>query len=130
MRASVQPLGERELDIIQALWSLETATVAEIHARLVAAGHDVAYTTVQTMLNRLESKGLVAKDSTDRAHRYRPVLEEPTVVHGAIQRLTARFFDGSKEALAAHLVEKDLSPAQLDRIQAIIDRHRRKGGRK
>jgi predicted transcriptional regulator len=130
MNIAVQALGERELDIIQALWALESGTVAEIHGMLVAAGHDVAYTTIQTMLNRLESKGLVARDSSDRAHRYRPVLEEPTVVGSAVQRLAARFFDGSKEALAAHLIEKDLSAAQLDRLQAVIDRHRRKGGRR
>ena len=71
------PVGERELDIIQALWECEEGTVAEVHARLVARGHDVAYTTVQTMLNRLEAKGIVARDSSERAHRYRTILDEP-----------------------------------------------------
>jgi predicted transcriptional regulator len=126
MKREPRPLGDRELDIIQALWTLGKATVAEAHAELTAHGYAVAYTTVQTMLNRLEAKGLVARDVSDRAHRYRPLLQEPAAVGGAIRRLAGRFFEGSKEALAVHLVEKDLSPNQLERIQALIEKRRSK----
>jgi hypothetical protein len=42
---------------------------------------------------------------------------------GAIRRLTDRFFNGSVEALATRLVEEELSPEQLERIQALIDAH-------
>lgn len=129
-KEKLQPLGERELDIMQALWGLGAATVAEAHAEIVAQGNDVAYTTVQTMLNRLEAKGLVARDSTDRAHRYKPLLKRPAAVGSAIQRLARRFFDGSKEALAIHLVEKDLTVDQLERIRAILDENRGGGGRR
>lgn len=118
-------LGERELDIMQVLWQRGKATVTEVHQALVEEGRNVAYTTVQTMLNRLEAKRLVARDDSERAHKYRPLLKEPTVVGGAIQRLTNRFFQGSPEALATHLIEQGLSSEQLDRIQALIDAHRR-----
>lgn len=123
---SKQRLGERELDIMQALWRSGKATVTEVHQALGERGGDVAYTTVQTMLNRLETKGLVARDSSDRAHRYRPLLKEPVAAVGAIRRLTDRFFNGSVEALATRLVEEELSPEQLERIQALIDAHRTK----
>ena len=117
-------LGERELDIMQVLWRLGKATVTEVHKELVDQGSNVAYTTVQTMLNRLEAKQLVARDHSERAHKYRPLIKEPAVVGGAIQRLTNRFFEGSPEALATHLIEKGLSPEQLERIQSLIDAHR------
>jgi predicted transcriptional regulator len=120
-------LGERELDIMQALWRLGRATVAETHAALVAGGAGIAYTTVQTMLNRLELKGLVARDTSERTHRYRALLERPTVVGSAIQRLVARFFDGSTEALAVHLVEKGLRPKQAARIRASLDARKAEG---
>ena len=123
-------LGERELDIMQALWELGPATVAEVHRALLDRGSDIAYTTVQTMLNRLEATHCVARDDTDRAHRYRPLLKEPAAVKVAIRRLTERFFKGSVEGLAMRLVERDLTPEQLDRIQALIDEQRRKGPRK
>ena len=122
-----QKLGERELDIMQVLWRSGSATVADVHQSLQNKRDDIAYTTVQTMLNRLEGKGLVRRDDSDRAHRYLPVLKEPAVVNRAIQKLAERFFSGSVEALATRLVEKDLSLEQLEHIQKLIDDHRRKG---
>ena len=122
-----QKLGERELDIMQVLWQSGSATVAEVHQSLQSKRDDIAYTTVQTMLNRLEGKGLVRRDDSDRAYRYLPVLKEPAVVNRAIQKLAERFFSGSVEALATRLVEKDLSLEQLEHIQKLIDAHRRKG---
>ena len=112
-----QKLGERELDIMQVLWQSGSATVADVHQSLQNKRDDIAYTTVQTMLNRLEAKGLVRRDDSDRAHRYLPVLKEPAVVNRAIQKLAERFFSGSVEALATRLVEKDLSLEQLEHIQ-------------
>jgi len=119
-----------ELKIMQVLWRSGKATVTEVHQSLLGKRDDIAYTTVQTMLNRLEAKGLVTRDDSDRAHLYRAVLKEPAAVTGAIKKLTERFFSGSVEALATRLVEKDLSSEQLDHIQELINAHRQKGATK
>jgi predicted transcriptional regulator len=124
-----QKLGEREMDIMQALWKLGEATVAEARQELLNEGHEIAYTTLQTMLNRLEAKGVVTRDSSDRAHRYRPLLKEPASMTVAIKRLADRFFGGSVEKLATHLVEKGLTPKQLERVQAMIDERRNEAGK-
>src|SRR4051794_11390493 len=100
-------LGERELDILQVLWDLGEATVAEVHAALIERGHEVAYTTVHTMMTRLESKSVVRRDESERAHRYRAVLKQPSAADGAVRWLADRFFRGSVARLATHLVEKD-----------------------
>ena len=121
---STEKLGERELDIMQSLWKLERATVAQVQEDLRGQGEDIAYTTVQTMLNRLEAKNLVARDDSERTHRYYAVLEERAVAGNALQKLVERFFRGSTEALVTRLVEKDLSPKELARIQNLIDKHR------
>lgn len=123
-------LGERELDIMQALWGLGHATVADVQKALLERGEQVAYNTVQTMLNRLEAKGLVSREQSDRAHRYKPLVKEPKAMGGAIKQLTNRFFQGSVEALAIRLVEQELDPKQLARVQAIIDAHRLKEPKK
>lgn len=119
-----EKLGERELDIMQSLWKLERATVAQVQEDLREQGDDIAYTTIQTMLNRLEAKKLVARDDSERTHRYYAVLEERAVAGSALDRLIKRFFRGSTEALATRLVEKDLTPKELARIQNLIDKHR------
>ena len=122
---TAEKLGERELDIMQSLWKLERATVAQVQEDLREQGDDIAYTTIQTMLNRLETKKLVARDDSERTHRYHAILEERAVAGSALDRLVKRFFRGSTEALAARLVEKDLTPKELARIQDLIDEHRR-----
>lgn len=121
----MEKLGERELDIMQALWTLKKATVGEVREVLLGQGEDIAYTTIQTMLNRLEAKNLVARDDTERTHRYFAILKEPKVTENAVKKLTERFFRGSAEALVSRLVKKDLTAAELDRIQNLIDEHRR-----
>ena len=120
-----EKLGERELDIMQSLWELGHASVAQVQEVLREQGNDIAYTTIQTMLNRLETKKLVARDDSERTHRYYAILEEPTVAGNALQRLVERFFRGSTEALVTRLVEKDLTSEQLERIQSLIDKHRK-----
>ena len=126
---STKNLGERELDIMQALWRLGPATVADVRMALHAQHKKVAYTTIQTMLNRLETKKLVARDTTDRVHRYRALLKQPKAVDSALKRLTQRFFEGSAEALVTRLVEKDLNGEQLERIQTLIDSHKQRSKR-
>lgn len=115
-------LGERELDIMQALWRLGApATVAEVHRDLEAHGHRVAYTTVQTMLNRLEAKGKVSRDAVDRAHRYQAAIAEQSMAGDAVGRVLDRFFGGSPAALASHLVASGLDKGELDRVRKLID---------
>jgi Predicted transcriptional regulator len=126
---SKETLGERELDIMQALWRMGPATVADVQNDLHVQNKRVAYTTIQTMLNRLETKKLVTRDATDRVHRYRALLKQPKVIDRALKRLTRRFFEGSAEALVTRLVEKDLNEEQLERIQSLIDSHKQRSKR-
>jgi BlaI family penicillinase repressor len=122
---TMEKLGERELDIMQSLWKLERATVSQVQEDLRENGNDIAYTTIQTMLNRLEAKKLVARDDSERTHRYYAILEERAVAGSALQRLVERFFRGSTEALVTRLVEKDLTTEQLERVQSVIDKNRK-----
>ncbi len=129
MKNKIQPkLGERELDIMQVLWQRGAATVAEVQQALIDQGEKIAYTTVQTMLGRLDAKGLVERDNSDRAHSYRAVLEQPSAADNALSRVIERFFSGSTEVLVTRLVEKDLSGDELERTQSLIDEQRRRKG--
>lgn len=126
----MEKLGERELDILQALWKLGRATVSEVQEVLCTQGNEIAYTTIQTMLNRLEAKKLVARDNSERTHLYYALLKEPVAAESAMKRLLDRFFRGSAEELVSRLVEKDLTSEQLERIQALIDTHRKEATEK
>jgi predicted transcriptional regulator len=124
-------LGDRELDIMQALWERGEGTVADVHQALLAGDAEVAYTTVQTMLNRLEEKGLVSREKQGRAFLYRPLMEAPTAAGAALQRLLDRFFGGDPAELATHLISGRIAPRDLDRIETqIAERRARKGGKR
>jgi predicted transcriptional regulator len=120
-------LGERELDIMQVLWEHGEGTVSDVHRTLVGMGRSVAYTTVQTMLNRLEAKGLLRRDRRGRAHLYRPVMKAPAAATVAVRRVIDRFFGGDPAQLATHLVEGSVPARDLDRIQALIEERLRHG---
>ncbi len=113
-------LGSRELDVMALLWEHGSGTVGEIQARLDA---DLAYTTVLTILRKLETKGLLRREPEGRAHRYFPKVKQRAARRSALHRILAGFFGGSPEALVAHLVDDhDLDPAELRALAARISR--------
>jgi predicted transcriptional regulator len=121
----LSPIGDRETEAMQALWSLGgPATVSEVQAYIAERGRDLAYTTVQTMLNRLEAKGQVRRERSRLAHRYFAAMPRSAVVESAIGRVINRFFKGSPVALASHLLS-DLDEDEIDRVEALLEQARR-----
>ena len=117
------PLTPLELEIMSVLWETGPANVQTVQANFKT--RDLAYTTVQTMLNILHRKGRVKRQLKDRAYIYRPVLSREKAVTQAVTEMLDRFFGGSADSLVLNLVEaRRLSAAQLARIQALVDRPR------
>ena len=122
MRGERSKLGERELDIMRALWRLGRGTVSEVQEALGAEGHEVAYTTVQTMLNILERKGKAKRTLKNRAYFYKPAVSRKQVVGKHVKDVVDRLFGGSAESLVMSLVEtKHLTPEKLARLQKLVE---------
>lgn len=118
---------ERELEVMKALWRLgREASGAEVHEAMTAGGSSLAYTTVQTMLNRLESKGQLRRRLDGRAYKYAPAVKEPAAARVALRTLVDRFFDGSPGDLAAHLVEREMSDDELARVEKLLSERKRR----
>ena len=114
-----QPLTPLELEIMNVLWETGPANVQIVQARI--KGRDLAYTTVQTMLNVLHRKGKVKRQLKDRAYRYRPVLSRQSAVTQAVGEMLDRFFGGSADSLVLNLVEtRQLTPEKLEQIQKLL----------
>jgi predicted transcriptional regulator len=64
-------LGPLETDVMEMVWRLGDATVRDVHDQL-ADRRDLAYTTIMTTMARLAAKGLLTRDTSGLAHRYRP----------------------------------------------------------
>ena len=67
-------LGDAELEILKVLWDRGASTVRDVLHTLHDQGRGVAYTTVQTLLTRLEGKSFVRSDKSDFAFVYRARL--------------------------------------------------------
>ena len=110
---------DRELDVMGELWTLGSATVAEVQERLPDT---LAYTTVLTILRTLEQKGYVGHEEEGRAHRYKPLVKREAAGARALRRMVDKLFKGSPELLLTQLVsERNLSDAELRRLRRLLD---------
>ena len=101
-RHSILDLAPLELECLSVLWPLGEGTVRDIH-RALAASRPRAYTTVLTIMDRLEQKGIVTRRKVGKAFHYQARLSAEEARLKAVQKIVEGFFDGSPEALAAHL---------------------------
>jgi BlaI family penicillinase repressor len=103
-----------ELQIMQVLWHAGPCTVAEVQQKLQP---ELAYTTVQTMLNVLLRKAKVKRVQEGRAFRYQPTVTRERASGSAVTDLVKRMFGGSSEALLIAMVDsRQISAEELARI--------------
>ena len=110
-RGGLTPL---ELEIMKALWRTGPATVQAVRGQLE---RDLAYTTVQTMLNLLHRKGKVTRALENRSYTYRAVVSRRQEVGRLVGDVVDRVFGGSAEDLILSLMDaRRLTPEQLERL--------------
>jgi BlaI family transcriptional regulator, penicillinase repressor len=122
-RKKTEHLTPLELEIMKVLWETGPANVQTVQRRLE---RELAYTTVQTMLNVLHRKGKAKRTLKDKAYFYRPAVSRREVIGKAVGDLIDRMFGGSVEGLVMSMVEtRHLTPEKLSRLQELIEKERR-----
>jgi predicted transcriptional regulator len=108
-----------ELEIMKVLWESGPSDVRGVQKGLE---RELAYTTVQTMLNILHRKGKVRRQLKERAYFYKPSVSRTQVAKQSVGDLVERLFGGSAESLVMSLVEtKHLTPEKLEELKKQID---------
>ncbi len=107
--------GELQGQIMPVLWRLGNATVEEVRAALPSR-YRSAYTTVQTVLNRLADRGLLSRGRRGNAILYRPVISEAQYLSRSIDRALAGASTEARQAVLAKLVGR-LDGVELVRLQ-------------
>ena len=116
-------LTKLELQVMQVVWRRGTSSVAEVQEGLE---QELAYTTVQTMLNILERKGKLKRKLRGRAFEYTAVVTEAKALSHAVRDLVDRMFGGSNEELVMSLIKSKQIDAK--RIAALSKKLEKKGG--
>jgi BlaI family transcriptional regulator, penicillinase repressor len=118
-------LSKGEMEVARVLWDLGSATVRQVHAAFPAE-RQIDFTTVQTYLRRLESKGYVRAALEGRTRVYTPRVRPATVIRETLDDLIDRLFGGEALPLVRHLIEeRGISDTDLAELRRLIEQRRR-----
>lgn len=124
--ASLDELGELQRAVMEKIWELGEATVQQVREQL---GRDPqpAYTTILTVMQKLEQAGWLSHKNDGKAYIYVPTRTRREAGTASIRQFMRRVFAGDSKALFQHLLEdENLTPEELAEFRKMIDR-RRKG---
>jgi len=121
MKTKTRTLTEQELEIMKVIWERPASTVRDVYEALQEK-KSVAYTTVMTMMNILESKGHLVKRPEGRAYVYEPAQARTQVISSMVQEFLDRVFNGAAQPLLLNLVhDRKLSKDDLEEISRVIE---------
>lgn len=120
MNKSTYALGDTEMEILNVVWELKSATVAQVHDRILAA-RPVAYTTIMTVMQNLVKKGFLIVDKSDISYVYKAAIDPIVVRKNLLSHLMNKVFRGSPMALVQTLAETEsLSEEERAMLQDLI----------
>lgn len=113
-------LSEIQLAVMRALWETGRATTAAVHERM-GKPRALAYTTVATLLGRLEKRGLVTSTKQGRERVFEAQVTEGEVRQHMVSDLVSKLFRGDPRALVSHLVnDAEFDAADLEAVKRMI----------
>jgi len=118
-------LGDLQLRIMKVLWEAEEAPVAHVHAAL-GGSEKFAYTTVATMLRKMEARGLVAHREEGRSYLFRARIGAEAISRSMADHLIDRLFEGSLATAVNHLLStREVSESELREIERLVAKRRK-----
>ena len=116
-----------ELEILHVLWQNGPATVRTVNERL-NEHREVNYSSTLKLMQLMEIKGLLQRDTNDRSHVYRPAENPEKVQTQVVNGLRDLAFGGSTSRLVMRaLGDGSATPDELEEIKRLIENMQRKG---
>jgi BlaI family penicillinase repressor len=118
------PLSRGETAVLKALWDVGKGSISEIYAAM-PDDRTMDYSTVQTYVRRLETKGYVTATRTGRNKVYRPAVRRSQVISEAVDEFLDRIFDGQMVPMVRHLVDnRQVTAEELESLTRLVRRLR------
>ncbi|MEE1138280.1 MAG: BlaI/MecI/CopY family transcriptional regulator [Acutalibacteraceae bacterium] len=119
-------ISDAEFEVMDVIWKYAPISTNEITDRLTRT-KDWSPKTIYTMLSRLEKKGVIVHEKESRVFVYTPCVRKEQYIEAESRTLADRFFDGAMNRMVvSFLDQKELSSEDLDELQRILDRKRKK----
>ena len=115
-------LSDAEMEVLRVLWDHGPATVRRVNDTLRDQGRTWAYTTVQTLLQRLAAKGCVASETSGIAHVFRASASRDEIIRDRLKEVADQLCAGARAPLVLALVEGHrYSEKEIARFRALLD---------
>jgi BlaI family penicillinase repressor len=120
---STPSLGPLEMQVLGILEQQQQCDVGDMQAALKKQGHEVAYTTVMTVLTRMHDKGIVSRSKEGRKFLYSYTKHSSKAKGGILKNIKARLFGNEKLAAVVSFLDQEegLSQEDLKKLRKIIE---------
>jgi BlaI family penicillinase repressor len=123
-RGSLDDLGELQKTVMEIVWTLGEASVNQVRAKL--GRRKLAYTTVLSVMQKLDKAGWLTHREERRAYVYQPVMSREEAGRSSLRQFIKRVCGGDPIAMFQHLLDdQELSAGDLAELRKMIDKRRK-----
>lgn len=127
-RGSLDRLGTLQQAVMEVLWKMGEGTVAQVRDRL-RGKKPLAYTTVLTVMQKLEKAGWVGHREEGRTYVFRPTKSRDAAGTQTVRQFIERVFAGDPVQMFQHLLDDEqLTAQELSALKKLIDQRRKERG--
>ena len=109
-----------ELDLLQTLWPLGSATAKQVHQEIQKQRPDVTYATVLRLMQIMHTKGILIRDESERSHVYAPAQAQDSLQTNLLKDLIQKAFSGSAKALVLAALRSGISKKEREEIEKLL----------
>jgi predicted transcriptional regulator len=109
-----------ELELLQALWPLGSATAKQVHEAMLADKPDLAYSAVLRLMQIMHTKGILTRDESQRSHIYAPAEAQDALQSSLLKDLVQKAFAGSAKALVLAALRSGISKKERAEIEKLL----------
>jgi predicted transcriptional regulator len=122
-------LSDAEWEVMKVAWDRGPMAVGEIAAALEGE-RDWSYSTVKTLVRRMTEKGWLSRRRAGNAFLYRPAVARGKAVRSAVREFSGRVLDGLLAPFVAYYAEEQgLSEEDVAKLEEVLNRHKKEGGK-
>ena len=121
---NIKRLPDSELELMQIIWKLEYPVSRPDIEKNLPENHQLAATTILTLLTRLCEKGFLKMEKQGKTNLYTPLIAEKDYLAGESRNILNRLYGGSLKAFAMSLVDSGVSKEEIDELRKMLEENK------
>ena len=121
---NIKRLPDSELELMQIIWKLEYPVSRPDIEKNLPENHQLAATTILTLLTRLCEKGFLKVEKQGKTNLYTPLIAEKDYLAGESRNILNRLYGGSLKAFAMSLVDSGVSREEIDELRKMLEENK------